>query len=341
MAIKEYSTTTLNFTNQYLSEMVDNGKLVVETAIQRGKVWNTYQRSLLIHSMITGIFIPPIILVKMAGEDKYETVDGRQRIESVVSFVKGDYKLHKSTPAIESIKGRPYEVAGLSYVNLPEEVRIKFDTVKLFITAYEDIKTNEEKSQIFLRMNNGTPLSSLEKMVAQAVSQKPIDDLKNHPIFDEVYTKAALRKLSQRNIIIRSYAAMLGDSSAMEAKSLASFIHSEKISSKDTKRLSSTYDNLLDICDSIAASEGDEHENKVISQRILKKNCHFIAAITLMLNHEEEDVGGFLKYFFSGKDGLASINDEYNASISGGMWKKPNVEKRNQVMEEEYNSFRG
>ena len=322
MAIKEYSTTTLNFTNQYLSEMVDNGKLVVETAIQRGKVWNTYQRSLLIHSMITGIFIPPIILVKMAGEDKYETVDGRQRIESVVSFVKGDYKLHKSTPAIESIKGRPYEVAGLSYVNLPEEVRIKFDTVKLFITAYEDIKTNE-------------------KMVAQAVSQKPIDDLKNHPIFDEVYTKAALRKLSQRNIIIRSYAAMLGDSSAMEAKSLASFIHSEKISSKDTKRLSSTYDNLLDICDSIAASEGDEHENKVISQRILKKNCHFIAAITLMLNHEEEDVGGFLKYFFSGKDGLASINDEYNASISGGMWKKPNVEKRNQVMEEEYNSFRG
>ena len=79
--------------------------------------WQSYQKSLLIHSILGDYLIPPIYLVKYkeADETYYEALDGKQRVTSIFEFIEGQYQLHASTPSV-MIDGEEYELANKSFV---------------------------------------------------------------------------------------------------------------------------------------------------------------------------------------------------------------------------------
>src|SRR5437762_9149728 len=62
---------------------------------QRGPVWNTPKRQLLIDSIINRFDIPKIYLryTKGAGTFDYEVSDGQQRLRAIWDFVAGIYPL--------------------------------------------------------------------------------------------------------------------------------------------------------------------------------------------------------------------------------------------------------
>nr|WP_279671485.1 DUF262 domain-containing protein [Flexivirga meconopsidis] len=66
--------------------MVDS-PLNLTPSYQRGDVWSASDRSALIESILRGIPLPSIILLRKKGSEPHEVVDGKQRLTTILRFV--------------------------------------------------------------------------------------------------------------------------------------------------------------------------------------------------------------------------------------------------------------
>ena len=119
---------------------------------QRRITWNTTKRSKLIESLIINIPIPPIFLYEY-DYDKYEIMDGLQRVSAIIDFYENRFKL---TGLIEW-----GELNGKYYKNLPEKIREGIDRRQLqVITLLKESAGNQERAEkikrlVFERLNTG------------------------------------------------------------------------------------------------------------------------------------------------------------------------------------------
>lgn len=67
-------------------QLVDS-PLNLTPSYQRGDVWSGSDRSALIESILRGIPLPSIILLKKKGREPHEVVDGKQRLTTILRFV--------------------------------------------------------------------------------------------------------------------------------------------------------------------------------------------------------------------------------------------------------------
>ena len=67
-------------------------RLVLNPDWQRNYVWNEKKASLLIESFLIDIPVPLIYLAE-TNENKYEVIDGQQRLSSVFKFFDNEYNL--------------------------------------------------------------------------------------------------------------------------------------------------------------------------------------------------------------------------------------------------------
>ncbi len=125
---------------------------------QRPAVWTTPQKQLLMDTILRGFDIPKLYLRQVGtNPDKYEVVDGQQRLRAIWGFMNGDYTLAKDSDDIDG-----YVVAGKKYSELDIDISTKLDTYTLDFEIITD--TNEEEvREMFLRLQNGTTLKAQEK----------------------------------------------------------------------------------------------------------------------------------------------------------------------------------
>lgn len=62
-------------------------KLNLDPSYQRGDVWRTGDRQALIESILRGIPLPSLILLRTQGATTHEVVDGKQRLTAILRFV--------------------------------------------------------------------------------------------------------------------------------------------------------------------------------------------------------------------------------------------------------------
>jgi len=119
---------------------------------QRRITWDNKKRSKLIESLIINIPIPPIFLYEY-NFDKYEVMDGLQRLTAIIDFYNNEYKL----TGLEEWK----ELEGKKYKNLPEKIREGIDRRQLqVITLLKESAASEERADkikrlVFERLNTG------------------------------------------------------------------------------------------------------------------------------------------------------------------------------------------
>ena len=119
---------------------------------QRRITWNTKKRSKLIESLIINIPIPPIFLYEY-DYDKYEIMDGLQRISTIIDFYDNKFKL----TGLEEWG----ELNGKTYKNLPEKIKEGIDRRQLqVITLLKESANNPERAEkikrlVFERLNTG------------------------------------------------------------------------------------------------------------------------------------------------------------------------------------------
>ena len=122
---------------------------------QRPLVWSISQKRLLIDTILRGYDIPKLYWRK-TGKEKYEVVDGQQRLNAIWSFMSNEFDLGKEIDPIDD-----NDVKKLKYSDLPNELRIVFDVYPLDIVV---IDTDEDEvREMFLRLQNGTSLKAQKK----------------------------------------------------------------------------------------------------------------------------------------------------------------------------------
>lgn len=149
---------------------------------QRPAVWSQAQKQLLVDTILRDYDVPKLYWHKTSSRpDKYDVVDGQQRLRAIWEFFDGKFSLPKNADLIDDVV-----VAGLKYDALPDELRVKFDVYPLDIVVVEETDEDEIR-EMFLRLQNGTSLKAQEKRNAYPGQMRAfIHQLASHPFFTRV-----------------------------------------------------------------------------------------------------------------------------------------------------------
>lgn len=159
--------------------------------IQRNVVWNDYQRSMLIHSILYGFYVPPIVARKVGKT--MEMIDGKQRGTTITEFRSDKLRLHKDTPELFG-----YKLAGKKFSELSPALRDIFDSREITLAIHDEL-SDAEMEELFTRLQGGTPLTKFQVLrVKAAKAMIFIGELGNHNFFNEYITLSG--KQRQNNI---------------------------------------------------------------------------------------------------------------------------------------------
>jgi hypothetical protein len=149
---------------------------------QRPAVWGKSQKQMLIDTILREYDVPKLYWRRVGQKpDKYEVVDGQQRLLAIWGFFAGDFTLPKDADPIDE-----EEIGGCGYKNLPDDLRIRFDQYPLDVVVLEETDDDEVR-ELFLRLQNGTSLKSQEKRNAMPGKMRAfIKELAAHPFFQRV-----------------------------------------------------------------------------------------------------------------------------------------------------------
>ena len=148
--------------------------LVVNPEYQRGAVWKRAQQKKLVDSVLRGYPIPLIyfhhIHQTAAGlrSERFEVIDGQQRINALYEFHEGAFKLFD--PVKDEADARfphfitqqPCPWGGRSFPDIGDELKEQFLDTLLRIVKIETHDPNQAKD-LFVRLQAGMPLNSQEK----------------------------------------------------------------------------------------------------------------------------------------------------------------------------------
>lgn len=147
---------------------------------QRPAVWSRSQKQLLIDTILRGYDIPKLYWRKVGAKpDKYDVVDGQQRLRAIFEFHSGEFPLSKDSESIDDV-----DISKMKYADLPDDLRLKFDTYSLDVIVLVDTD-EEEVREMFLRLQNGTTLKAQERRNAMPGNMRTfIKDLAKHPFLE-------------------------------------------------------------------------------------------------------------------------------------------------------------
>lgn len=150
---------------------------------QREKVWSNKYKGDFIHSLVTGKYVPDILITEIPNEpDKKWVIDGQQRLSCIFDFMEAleaDIR-GESIPRDED--GKEY-----FYFRLTENQEKKFRKRMIKFTELKSV-SDQVLRITFQRLQNQNPLTTAEKLYA---SNSEVNDVGKqfyrHPFFKEFY----------------------------------------------------------------------------------------------------------------------------------------------------------
>ena len=152
---------------------------------QRPPVWSKSQKQLLIDTILRGYDIPKMYWRKVdKNPDKYEVVDGQQRLRTIWEFMNGDFSLGKNADPVNGLDLKGITYNGNGKTVLPDDLRLSFDTYTLDVIVLTDTD-EEEVREMFLRLQNGTSLKAQEKRNAMTGNMRDfVKQVASHKLFE-------------------------------------------------------------------------------------------------------------------------------------------------------------
>lgn len=204
-------TSSKERTLQWICNQSKKGNISFSHKLQRpiGQ-WNAKMKSLLIHSLLSGIPVNPIYVVEESGI--IYTLDGSQRTSICIDYINNGFSLSKDTPNViitsnengESIT-KEYEIAGKRFKKLDKEIQDTLLACSLeFCTLSE--YTDDEVKEMFSRQNAGKPLNGkLLRIVHESdIFSEAVYSLATHPFMSKLVTKTQCKNGTDRDLIIQT-----------------------------------------------------------------------------------------------------------------------------------------
>ncbi|EDN70463.1 conserved hypothetical protein [Beggiatoa sp. PS] len=111
---KNLETSSYDYTVDYLINLIEEGKIILEMPVETDSLWKTEKASKLIESLLMNF---PISLhyLKEQEDDKWLIIDGKQRLFSIFNFCQNQYKL----TSLEILK----EFESMRFNDLPPQAK--------------------------------------------------------------------------------------------------------------------------------------------------------------------------------------------------------------------------
>lgn len=165
-------TSAVTWTVREILNEAKNGVLSPNPEYQRGPVWTTRQRQMLIDSLMRGFHLPLFYFHEIDVEGRrgisyrYEIIDGQQRVNSIVDFRRGNFALLDPTDPrsrfpLHLRSDRP-DWSGMSFDEMPEELQTRFLDSKVSVAEITESDVNEARD-LFVRLQGGTDLNAQER----------------------------------------------------------------------------------------------------------------------------------------------------------------------------------
>jgi len=114
---------------------------------QREFVWNLFKKQALVDTILRGLPIPTVLIGSTINDPKRSIEDGRQRLTTIQHFMEGEFTTHD----------------GRKFAALSMEEQFGVSHYMVPVTEYSGA-TDSERFDIFDRHQNGTPLSTGERL---------------------------------------------------------------------------------------------------------------------------------------------------------------------------------
>jgi hypothetical protein len=138
------------------NDIVDK-QIDLKPDFQRGEVWSSSKKKLLVDSIFREWHIPPIHVVLLSN-GKSEVLDGQQRLTAIRDFMENKFSIDGS---IEPKDQTIIDLNGKKYRDLEVNEKILFDRALLKIYEMRDYNQGEP-SEFFYRLNQTVKLTSAE-----------------------------------------------------------------------------------------------------------------------------------------------------------------------------------
>ena len=327
----------ITWSAKQVAKMVESGKAVFNNIIQRSYVWEVTRKSELIHSMIEGYPIPPFYAKKVDGK-VYDFLDGKQRMSAIVGFLKDGYSLTGIAPIeFENDEGEVeyIDINGKLFSELPDEFQDIIKDYSLTIYYYENI-TPEQTRILFKKLNNGKPLSTKERNIANCVDIENIIDIGKHPLFTKIMTEKSLEARKHLPIIMKIYMMITQgfETISFESKDFNEVISNAYISNEDREKIINVLDKAEGVYDILEA-------NKDKAKRKFATETNLVSMTPFLLRGYEEDISDNLIADFVSNTfgGDVVVSEAYAEAASKGSAKGSSIATRNDELEEAWESF--
>lgn len=252
----------IQWSGKTLRNQIEKGQVSFDCAVQRNPVWDMSRKSLLIHSMIEGYPIPPFYFARK-DDGKYDALDGQQRSLSIKGYLDGEFPLSDDTPQVIDENGFPVTVSGLKFSELPEWAQDNIKDYSLTIYYFEGI-TEEEIAELFFRINNGKPLTSVELTRVKAKSILKFREIAKHEMIAGAITEAGKRRYNDENVAMQAWALCFSDCRDFTTKGFRPLIESAAVTDEQVQEIGQALDYVKEVSDLLNPEEK-------IDKRVLKK----------------------------------------------------------------------
>lgn len=320
----------IQWSGKTLRNQIEKGQVSFECAVQRNPVWDISRKSLLIHSMIEGYPIPPFYFARR-NDGKYDALDGQQRSLAIKGYLDGEFLLSEDTPPVTDENGYPVTVARLGFAELPEWIQDNIKDYSLTIYYFEDI-TEEEIAELFFRINNGKPLTSVELTRVKAKSILKFQEIARHEMISEAITEAGKRRYNDENVAMQAWTLCFSECRDFTTKGFRPFIESAVVTKEQVREIGQALDCVKAVCDLLNPEEkADKRVLKKIKTRSHLVSCTYVALQALRAGKSAEELKEVLYKFFDSNQ--TSVSEIYNKSVGSGSAKPDKVQSRIKVLD--------
>lgn len=326
-------------------------KIRFDLAIQRNNVWKETsanpQKTKLIDSILRNFPIPQIFVI--ASDDGFMWLaDGKQRWTTVFAYRNNEFPLAKGTPPVEheNEDGElvEYDVEGKFFKDLDKPLQEQFVNYEMDIREVRNA-TPEQIEEMFVRLNNGTPLTKMEltrATLGTAITEQIIE-IANKEFFSEMafLSDNARNRFVDQEMIIQTLMLAMGRDTGISSRDIANFVKplNESGIPEDTMKIMiGTTEYLKDAFEQFVNETEDGKKDMPILDKILKK-IHipilFMTAIEAIQHEVEPEVfGQWAKSFLFDK--YTPGHGTYGKHCVAGSAKKDNVKGRLNAMKNDF-----
>jgi hypothetical protein len=189
---KKVDVATHDFSVRELVRMMDEEELNVAPAYQRQFRWDEQAESAFIESVFLGLPIPPIFVATNVGF-QWEVVDGLQRLSTLAHFLAEDADeakaVNRKTPLVLTDLEKLSELNGVTYADLPKNLKVYFGRQPLQVISLTDKSNLEVRFDVFERLNRGgirLTAQEVRACVYRGEFNKFIEELAENEMFSDL-----------------------------------------------------------------------------------------------------------------------------------------------------------